>query len=155
MRLRALACDPGNFFRTVAEEEARPVEQWREMLESDDGAVFGLFDGPEMVGLTAVYIDRAIPTRDTAGLSMTWIEPAHRGRGLARLIYHARIAWARDRGLARIIVGHRAGNEPSRRAMLAHGFRPIAATAHTWPDGAVVDHVTYELALSPDLSGAA
>lgn len=147
LRLRALASDPGHFFRSVAEEEARPAEQWREMLESEDGAVFGLFDGPAMVGLTAVYIDRAIPARDTAGLGMTWIEPAYRGRGLASLIYHARIAWTRDRRLVRIIVGHRAGNEPSRRAMLAHDFRPVASTAHEWPDGAVVDHISYELPL--------
>ena len=39
IRLRALAADPGNFLRTAAEERDRPLEHWREMLESDDGAV--------------------------------------------------------------------------------------------------------------------
>lgn len=147
LRLRALATDPGNFFRTAAEERERPVEHWREMLESDDGAVFGLFDREALIGITAVYIDRAIAARDTAGLGMTWLEPAYRGRGLSAAIYATRIAWARSKGLARIAVSHRDGNEPSRRAMLAHCFRPTGRTAHLWPDGATVDNIAYELRL--------
>jgi RimJ/RimL family protein N-acetyltransferase len=147
LRLRALATDPGNFFRSAEEEEVRPEGEWREMLESDDGAVFGLFDADRLIGLTAVYIDRAIAARDSAGLGMTWLDPAYRGRGLSALIYDARIAWARDKGLARIIVSHRADNEPSRRAMLAHGFRPTGTAPHEWPDGRTVDNISYELPL--------
>lgn len=147
IRLKALAADGGNFFRTVAEERDRPVEHWREMLESDDGAVFGLFDGAALIGITAVYVDRAIAARDTAGLGMTWVEPAHRGRGLSAMIYRERIVWAKAKGLTRILVSHRDGNEPSRRAMLAHGFRRTGAAPHAWPDGATVDNISYELPL--------
>lgn len=147
VRLAALAESPGNFFRTAAEERARPERDWREMLTSDDGAVFGLFDGERLVGLTAVYIDRAIPARDTAGLGMTWVAPAYRGRGLAATIYAARIGWARDKRLARIIVSHRDGNEPSRRAMLAAGFSETGRAPHRWPDGELVDNIDYELPL--------
>lgn len=147
LRLKALASDGGNFFRTVAEERERPEAHWREMLGSEDGAVFGLFDGEMLIGITAVYIDRAISARDTAGLGMTWVEPAFRGRGLSALIYATRITWARRPGVRRIAVSHRAGNESSRRAMLAHGFVPVGATPHDWPDGARVDNVSYELAL--------
>ena len=147
IRLRSLATDPGNFFRSVAEEEARPEAEWREMLDSKDGAVFGLFDADRLIGLTAVYVDRAIAARDTAGLGMTWLNPSYRGRGLSALIYTARVAWARDKGLARMIVSHRADNEPSRRAMLAHGFRPTGTAPHPWPDGRTVDNVSYELSL--------
>lgn len=147
LRLKALASDGGNFFRTATEERELPEAHWRGMLESDEGAVFGLFDGDALIGITAVYIDRAIPARDTAGLGMTWVEPAYRGRGLSALIYGTRIAWARRPGVRRIAVSHRAGNEPSRRAMLAHGFVLIGATPHEWPDGAMVDDVSYGLAL--------
>ena len=147
LRLKALTTDPGNFFRTEAEERGRPEADWREMLESDDGVVFGLFDGQALIGITAVYVDRAIAARDTAGLGMTWVEPAYRGRGLSALIYAVRISWARGKHLARIAVSHRDGNEPSRRAMLAHGFRQTGATAHSWPDGAVMHNISYELPL--------
>jgi RimJ/RimL family protein N-acetyltransferase len=147
LRLKALRLDGGNFFRTVDEERDRPVDHWREMLESDDSAVFGLFDRTMLVGITAVYVDRAIVARDTAGLGMTWLEPAYRGRGLSATIYAARIAWARGKGLTRIIVSHREGNEPSRRAMLAHAFRRTGAAPHAWPDGRVVNNISYELPL--------
>lgn len=148
IRLAALAESPGNFFATLADARDGPQERWLEMLESDDGVVFGLFDDARLVGLTAVYVDRAIAARDTAGLGMTWVAPGWRGRGLSAMIYAARIAWARERGLRRIIVSHRASNEPSRRAMLAAGFREIARRPHRWPDGVEEDDVAYELALT-------
>lgn len=147
LRLKALAESPGNFFATLADARDGPQGRWLEMLESDDGVIFVLFDGDAPIGLTAVYVDRAIPERDTAGLGMTWIEPAYRGQGLSRLIYRARVAWAREMGMRRIIVSHRDGNEPSRRAMLAAGFRETRRAAHDWPDGARADNVSYELPL--------
>lgn len=145
IRLTSLAVDPGAFVRTADEENARPESHWKEMLESDDGAVFGLFDGPALVGITAVYIDRAIPARDTAALGMTWLHPDFRGKGLSCRMFEHRLAWARDKGVARIAVAHRAGNEPSRRAILAHGFRPTGRALHRWPDGAEAARLDYEL----------
>ena len=147
IRLASLAADPGAFVRTAEEENARPESHWSEMLESDDGAVFGLYEGPALVGISAVFVDRAIPTRDTAVLGMTWLHPDHRGKGLSRPIFERRIAWARDKRVARIAVSHRDGNEPSRRAILAHGFRPIGHALHRWPDGAEVDKLDYELVI--------
>lgn len=147
IRLRALAESPGNFFAALAQARDGPQGRWLEMLESDDGVIFGLFDGSTLIGLTAVYVDRAIAARDTAGLGMTWVEPAWRGKGLSRPIYAVRIAWARQQGLRRIIVSHRDGNEPSRRAMLAAGFRETGRAPHDWPDGARVDNISYVLAL--------
>jgi RimJ/RimL family protein N-acetyltransferase len=147
IRLAALAESPGNFITMLAEARDGPQGRWLEMLESEDGVVFGLFDGVALIGITAVYVDRAIPARDTAGLGMTWIEPAYRGMGLSTMIYQARIPWARKKRMARIVVSHRDGNEPSRRAMLAHGFRRTGAAQHRWPDGATVDNISYELLL--------
>lgn len=150
LRLEALSHDPGAFVRSMAEELARPDGHWREMLESDDGAIFGLFAGEMLVGITAVFVDYAIPARDTAGLGMTWLHPDYRGRNVSRLIFAHRIAWAREKRLARIAVSHRADNEPSRRAILAHGFIPTVRMPHRWPDGANVDNITYELILKQD-----
>ena len=44
-------------------------------------------------------------------------------------------------------AAERAGNEPSRRAMLAAGFQEIGRRDHVWPDGAAVEDVQYELVL--------
>lgn len=148
-RLAALAADPGAFVRTADEELARPVSHWSEMLESDDGAVFGLFDGSTLVGMTAVYIDRSIPARDTAALAMTWLHPDYRGNRLSHEIFERRIAWARGKPVARIAVSHREGNEPSRRAIVAHGFRPIGRVLQRWPDGVEVARIDYELPIEP------
>lgn len=147
IRLAALAADPGAFVRTIEEENARPEGHWREMLESDDGAIFGLFGDADLVGITAVFVDHAIPARDTAALGLTWLHPDYRGNGLSRPIFGHRIAWAREKRVARIAVSHREGNDPSRRAILAHGFTPVGHALHQWPDGAKVAKLDYELVL--------
>jgi RimJ/RimL family protein N-acetyltransferase len=147
IRLTALHSDPGNFFRSLAEELARPDAEWRALLEDDSRVVFGIFDGDHLLGLTAAYADDTDPTGRTCGFGMTWLTPEARGKGAARLIYACRIDWAKARGFARIAVSHRADNEPSRRAMLAAGFREIGRRDHVWPDGAAVEDVMYELLL--------
>jgi RimJ/RimL family protein N-acetyltransferase len=147
IRLEALADSPGAYFTSAAEAAARSDAQWQAMVADPDMAVFGLFEAEQLVGLTAIYIDKDDPAGRTAGLAMSYIRPAWRARGLTRLLYEARLDWARERGLARVRVSHRDGNEPSRRAILAHGFRRVGATPHRWPDGATADNVSYELLL--------
>lgn len=147
IRLRALADAPGNFFASMAEEEARPETHWRDLLDGEGKAVFGIFDGDALVGITAAFRHRDDPTGETGGLGMTWLDPSVRGRGGGRVIYDCRLAWARAQAFRRVKVGHRDGNEPSRRAMLAAGFRPVGRRPWTWPDGAEADDIMYELVL--------
>ncbi|MEO5938902.1 MAG: GNAT family N-acetyltransferase [Sphingomonas sp.] len=146
LRLRALGESPGNFFRALADEEAAPDSRWIDLLSSDRQALFGLFDDDHLIGITGVFTDRDDPT--TADFGMTWLDPAWRGRGLSAIYYRERIAWARSRGLARIVVSHRRSNETSRRAMLAAGFRETGADPHLWPDGQQDDDVHYEMVLT-------
>lgn len=143
IRLEALSESPGNFFTSLAEAEARSDDQWRGMLMSATLVVFGLFDGDDLAGITAI-------TRGEDGtgtLAMSYIRPAWRGRGLSGEFYRVRLAWAREHGLTRLLVSHRADNEPSRRAMLAAGFRQVGSRPHVWPDGAEVADLQYELLL--------
>ena len=152
VRLAALRDSAGAFFRSLAEEEAQPEAYWRELLALDTAALFGVFDGEALVGITGVFTDRDDPSGRTAALGMTWLAPVHRGRGVGHRFYAARLAWAREHGFARVAVGHRASNEPSRRTMLAAGFREVGRTPHQWPDGGSEDHVDYELMLDPSAS---
>jgi RimJ/RimL family protein N-acetyltransferase len=148
IRLEALAECPGNYFTPLAEAEARSEAQWRAMLADPDRAVFGLYDGDALAGVTAIYIARDVdPDGSAAGLAMSYIRPEWRGRGLAALLYAARLDWARQRGVTRVGVSHRASNEPSRRAIERQGFTRIGAEPYDWPDGVTEDNVRYELLL--------
>ncbi|NML06158.1 GNAT family N-acetyltransferase [Sphingomonas sp. G-3-2-10] len=148
IRIEAVAANPGLYFTTLAELEARSDDAWRAMLENPDLAIFGLYDGDLLVGVTAAYVDRdADPTGRTAGLAMSYIRPAWRGRGLTSLLYAPRLDWAREQGCARIHVTHRASNIPSMRAILRHGFVLTGREVHLWPDGEEEENCRYELML--------
>ena len=145
VRLAALSDSPGNFFRSLDEERAAPDARWTDLLSSDRQALFGVFEGDRMVGITGVFTRQGDPA--VAEFGMTWLAPACRGQGVSTLFYRERIAWARARRFDRIAVSHRRSNETSRRAMLAAGFRQTGAEPYRWPDGETDDNVTYEMPL--------
>ncbi|MEZ0242805.1 MAG: GNAT family N-acetyltransferase [Sphingomonas sp.] len=147
IRLEALAEFPGNYFTSLAEAEARTQDDWRAMLTDPKMAIFGLFDGEALAGLTAIYIADADPSGKTAGFAMSYIRPAWRGQGHAATLHKARLDWAREKGMTRVIVSHRASNAPSARAIARSGFTRTGATPHLWPDGVEEDNVEYELTL--------
>ncbi|MCW3848667.1 GNAT family N-acetyltransferase [Sphingomonas sp. LB-2] len=147
IRLEALAEFPGNYFTSLAEAEARSDEKWRAMLADPKMAIFGLYDGDALAGLAAIYIADEDPSGRTAGFAMSYIRPVWRGHGHAATLHRARLDWARANGMARVIVSHRASNEPSRRAIERSGFTRTGATLHRWPDGIEEDNVEYELRL--------
>ncbi|WP_425228132.1 GNAT family N-acetyltransferase [Sphingomonas sp.] len=151
VRLAALADAPGNFFASLAEAQALPDPWWRTLLTKQRTALFGAFAHEEgsdrLVGITGAFTDRDDPTGRTAAFGMTWLAPGHRGQGIGHRFYQVRLDWARTQGFARVEVSHRGSNEPSRRAMLAAGFRHVATRRHCWPDGAEEDDLLYELRL--------
>jgi len=107
-----------------------------------------LFDEKKLIGITATFTWRGDKTGATALLAMSYIDPGYRGRGLSRMLYEARLNWiAAQPQFRKVIVGHRASNEASRRANQRFGFVKIDRAARTWPDGAVEDEITYELVL--------
>src|SRR5262249_37871850 len=106
------------------------------------------FDGARLIGITSVFRWDEDASGVTAILASSFVLPDHRGRGLSRLLYDARLAWLRERGdFKRVVVGHRLSNEASRRADQHYAFTEFRRTPHTWPDGAVEDEVFYELLL--------
>ena len=147
IRLEALAEFPGNYFTSLAEAQARTEEDWRAMLADPKMAIFGLYDGEALAGLTAIYIADEDPSGRTAGFAMSYIRPAWRGRGHAATLHKARLDWARANRMTRVIVSHRASNEPSRRAIERSGFTRTGATPYRWPDGVEEDNVEYEMRL--------
>jgi RimJ/RimL family protein N-acetyltransferase len=148
MRLAALKSSPGSYSLSYDEAASWPEEFWRAEIKGDDHRIFGLFDGKELIGITAAFTWRGDKTGKTALLAMSYIAPAYRKQGLSRKLYDARLNWiAGQPQFRKVIVGHRASNEASRRANQRYGFVQTGRTANAWPDGGVEDEVTYELVL--------
>ena len=147
-RLAALKASPGVFSVSYEESAAFPPERWKDSIKGPAHQVFGLFDGPHLIGITAVFSQREDPTGQTALLAMSFILPSHRGRGLSRSLYDARLAWIRAQPqFRRVRVSHRASNEVSRRANQRYGFTPVEKLATTWPDGTTEEEVFYEMSI--------
>jgi RimJ/RimL family protein N-acetyltransferase len=128
-------------------EASKDDSFWKGRLsDSYKGAAFGLYDGDLLIGLTGIYrhYDRM---EDTAMLCMSYIREEYRGKGLSDLLYRARIDWAKAQGDIRtLVVGHREGNEASRRANQQWGFILTSIEDdYKFGNGDTAKHYTYEL----------
>ena len=126
IRLRALADEPDAFGTTLAEDEARPLGEWRTRLEDPEAATFLAIAGGREVGLVTVrpYEEKVGP----AGLFGMWVAPEDRGRGIGGALVDSVVAWARARGYERILLDVADANPEAIRLYESKGFRPTGAT---------------------------
>lgn len=114
-----------------------------------DGAVkqiFGVFDGGQLIGATAVRVENDDPA--AVRFWGSWLEKSWRGHGLTEKMYQARFEWVRQRPhIRRIVVAVRESNLPSKRAIERNGFTFVKATPHTWSDGVTENDCFYEMLL--------
>ena len=138
IRLRALADAPDAFGTTLAEDEARPLAEWRERLTRGGSATFVAtqVEGGADVGLVtgAAYDGRA----GDAGLFGMWVAAPFRGRGVASALVDAVIAWARASGYHRLLLDVGDDNLAAIRLYEAKGFVPTGARGSLPPPR---DHV--------------
>lgn len=118
IRLRALADAPSAFASTLAREQRFDDDEWRRRVGAN--AWFLAWTEARVVGV-AVGIDDpdAVDARHLVGM---WVEPAHRGRGVADDLVAAVTAWAVEDGavaLALWVVDH---NPRARRFYERLGF---------------------------------
>jgi len=109
VRLRAVRADPGSFTEVLAEIEHDPDEEsarWAaDLSRADaDSVVFLAFAGDPAtaIGIAGGSL-REEPDRDVRVFGV-WIDPAARGRGVARRLVTEVIAWARTTGRARMTL---------------------------------------------------
>jgi len=149
IRLRALREHPDVYSGSYGEAAARTECDWIEMLDGKGKCIFGLFDGDKIIGLAAAFTSRKDPGGETGVLAMDYIDPLYRGRGLSRLLYQARIDWAKQHlPFRRLVVSHRDDNEPSRRASQSFEFQFVGKEEMDWPDGTKAPEYVYELDLA-------
>jgi GNAT superfamily N-acetyltransferase len=122
------------------DDEMEPFEDWlaHDMSGSGDRpeATFVALAGNEVVGYAKFSLTRARPT--VASHDMTGVRRAWRGRGIARALKCAEIAWAMESGFQRLETSNEVRNEPIRRLNAQLGYRtapgrvlmqgPLAAT---------------------------
>ena len=138
VRLRALRDAPEAFWSTWEREAAFPRAEWeRRAAEAEAGeqAVIAVAEGPggRLVALAGGRVDDE--DRERADVWGTWVDPSVRGggRGLGAAVVGEVVAWARERGLRRVVLW--VGDEvPAAAALYARlGF---VATGRRGPEGA-------------------
>ncbi len=148
LRFEALAAHEDVYGSCLAIEKAWGDDVWIDLFSDQRHQFFGLFDRENLIGSGAVFTDRNDKAGKTALLASAYIQPDYRGQGLSRLLYEARIRWIveSDR-FDRIAVGHKQGNEASRRANQHFGFIKTGTEEIMWGDGSTDIKHTYELRL--------
>ena len=90
--------EPGVFFRRYDEEAGQLEDHWTALASGDDRhQVFGAFAGDRLIGISAVFVDPDDPRGATVRFGMSYVEPAHRRRGVISRLYETRFAWVRAR----------------------------------------------------------
>jgi RimJ/RimL family protein N-acetyltransferase len=146
MRLEALRQERGVFGNSYENEAAFPREQWIARLVNPKGAYFGLYCDDELIGITGVIVtDEEKP--DEAYMTHSYIRKEYRGKGCSRILYEARLEWAKKHQIKCLKIGHRASNLVSKAANQHYGFTYTHSEPRTWPDGQTEDMLYYELAL--------
>lgn len=123
-RLRALVDSPGAFGSTHAREVAFTEADWRDRLEEPTSVCVLAYDGEEHVlGMGGGFTD--LP--GWLHVVAMWVEPAARGRGVAREVLDALRGWADRRG-QRLHLDVETSNALARHVYLGYGFVPTGET---------------------------
>ena len=126
VRLQALADAPDAFGTTLAEDEARPLPEWRARLARSDVATFlAVADGRDGGIATGAPFEGQ---EGAAGLFSMWTAPEFRGRGIGRALVEAVVSWARGAGYRRVLLDVADGNLPAIRLYARCGFAPTGET---------------------------
>jgi GNAT superfamily N-acetyltransferase len=91
-----------------------PGDAFMLALDSSSGKVVGYASLMMVPGRT-----------DIAWHDMTAVLPEYRGRGIAKVLKRATIAWAIDHGLAALETGNDVENAPMRAVNFGLGYKPI------------------------------
>jgi RimJ/RimL family protein N-acetyltransferase len=137
LRLHGLKESPTAFSSSYEEERERPLEFVGERIGAGGGrAVFGAFDGEELVGVIGVGVDGG---RKLAHKRIIWgmyVAPAHRGHGIGkRLMLRALEFAATVPGVRHVTLGVNATNVAACRLYESAGFESYGIE----PDAMLVD----------------
>jgi mycothiol synthase len=127
-----VACEAYPDIPGLEEDEMEPFEDWlaHHMQGSGDlpEATFVAVAGDEVVGLAKFSATAARPK--VAAHEMTGVRRSWRGRGVARALKAAQIAWAKANGFEELHTRNDERNAPIRRLNAEFGYRPGIGRIH-------------------------
>ena len=127
IRLRALVDALGERDPQYQKEAAFTAAQWRRRLRNH--AQFATLIDGRPVGLIAAQQENP----DSVYLYSLWLDPAVRGRGLARPLVAAALDWARDERVQTVTLRVESGNLAARAVYESLGFALVAAAQTAEP----------------------
>ena len=124
VRLDALRLHPTAFGGTYEEERSVPPATRTERLLSPPSMMFGGFtDNDELVGTAGLRLETRDKIGHKATLFAVYVDAAHRGTGLARMLVEAAVAQARSLERRVMYLTVTEGNHAARRLYASLGFR--------------------------------
>lgn len=141
VRLCALEDAPHAFSATYAEESQFADADWRqraERMNGQRGAGFLAMDGDQACGMVGSLLDSSDGTR--AQLVSMWTAPAHRHRGIGRLLVNEVLRWAHLRGVHTLLLMVTSNNEPAMRFYERLGFTRTGRTEPYPNDPGVIEY---------------
>jgi ribosomal protein S18 acetylase RimI-like enzyme len=142
VRTRALRDAPYAFESRLEDAERRTDAEWAEWAEraasgEQTTIVLVLDEDGRPVGMAGAFLEA--DDVDEAVVFGVWVDPRHRGSGLAARLMAAVEAWAARRGLARLTLWVTESNEPARRLYERLGYRDLGERQPFPPDPAVTE----------------
>jgi ribosomal protein S18 acetylase RimI-like enzyme len=141
VRLRALKDAPLAFGSTYAEEWKLSDAEWLNRAtrwNGERGVGLLAFDDGTPCGIAGSFLVESDPTQ--AKLISMWTAPAHRKRGIGRLLVHEVLNWARARQVHTLLLMVTSVNDSAIRFYERLGF---SRTGHTEPyphDPAIIEY---------------
>ncbi len=127
-RWEALARGYKAFYKTVL-EDAENERAWRRLGEGDAVRALGARIDGTLVGIAHYFFHQNVWLADACHLQDLFVDPALRGRGVARALIEGVAAVAREHGAARLYWHTRADNAP--RGCSATRSRAMTASSAT------------------------
>ncbi|OJW27296.1 MAG: hypothetical protein BGO51_05395 [Rhodospirillales bacterium 69-11] len=147
LRLAALAAHPEAFGSSYEEEAAAGPDDLR-LLPSPPGFLLGGFAGPTLVATTGVAVSPRVKQRHKGTLWGVYVDPAHRGGGIATSLVKAAVQEAREAGLRVLLLAVTLGNDAAIRRYEAAGFRRVGIEPRALcVDGRFLDEAVMALLL--------
>jgi ribosomal protein S18 acetylase RimI-like enzyme len=96
LRQESLARDPEAFGASIEDEHTLSVEEVRRRLAAsrEEFFIVGALDHGQLAGMAGFYREKSAKGRHKGGVWGVYVTPAHRGQGLARMIFEALLGHA-------------------------------------------------------------
>ena len=125
-------------------------EEWKNRLNNPASASFVIIDEKtkEAVGLTGIYLEDGNANSETGHMISSFMKNSHKGKGLSKLLYQARIDWAKQHhSLKRLVLEQRETNTAIKCVHQKFGFKFSKASECKFADGTKAKTEIYELIL--------